>query len=198
MTCQPVDRTIRPPFSPDKSESDSNDTLSDAEELEDESSIASGTGWVFNEGLELVLHDVERCRVCKRFAVHYCNAMIYLDPSHPAASLARKVAIAGHVQERIDGQQLQLDSFKKTIPDLQQKLEGIRQELKTARAGLEGHRMKLEEAQRGLEEARCVRAASGSYTESSQRPQSSRSPSPRPHKLQRQASTSSNLHALLD
>ena len=149
----------------------------------------SGTEWLFNWELGLVVHDVNRCRMCDEFVVHYCDAQIRLHPSYRTARSAREVAMTRAVKERIDARQSQLGGLKYHIPRLQRLLEGVRQEMKTTRVHLEEVRHALGEVRRVLDEARRGRtAASGSKSSQRQRPRPSRSPSPRPSKLPRHAS----------
>lgn len=150
----------------------------------------SAMDWTFNQELHLVLHDVDRCRMCGEFALHYAKAKIRSDPSYHTAWSACKRAIAGEeVTREIDSYRQHLDQLNKFVmPRMRGKLEGIRDKIETDRENLEKLRHELEEARR-------VRAAaSGPHTaESSRRPRPSRSPSPRPHKLSRYASSSSTL-----
>jgi hypothetical protein len=200
MVASAAPRTNHSHESPDKSECDSSDgesvsgesknrstdTELSADDSEKDLDIASATEWVFNEGLKHVLHDVDRCRMCVEFAAHHSDAKIRLHPSYHSACLACNWAIARDLQERIDGCRWQLEKAKKNILHLQGTLKGVRQEVKTAHVDLKRHRMRLEEARRD-------RAADNdshtSISKSSQCPQSSHSPSPRPHKLPRHGST---------
>jgi hypothetical protein len=158
----------------------------------------SATEWTFNKGLNLVLHDIDHCRMCREFAEHYCNAKICLHQSYYTACSTRNLAIAQDVQKQIDLRRLQLEQFNKTISYLQQKLKAVRQEMDKACINLKGRRRSLEKVRHKLEEARRVRAAaSGTNTsESSQHPRPSRSPSPRPHKSSRHAPTPSTISNL--
>ena len=139
--------------------------------------------WEFHQGLELVLHEVDRCRTCSEFAEHYSLAKIRPDPSYREASLSRTLAIGGAVHHRIDGCRSQLQVSKETVARFQRILDGVRQEIRTVRAVLEGRRLKLEEARRD----RSAASGSTSGSKSSQRPRPSRSPSPRPRKSLRRA-----------
>jgi hypothetical protein len=177
---------------------ESGNASGDAESGGDESGSLSGGAesggedypdaeWVFHEGLKLILHDVDRCGMCGKFAVHYSQTKIRLHPSYRTAFSARKAAIVQAVQERIDVHRSQLEVFNRTIPHLQRILEEVRQEIRAAGVDLENHRTRLEEVRRELKGARQDRAAARGST-SSQRPRSSRSPSPRPRKVSRHAS----------
>jgi exonuclease VII small subunit len=196
---------------------------SDSESGVDDSENPSGTEdrhqspmvWVFNKGLNLVLHSVDHCRMCNEFAVHYSGAKVRLDSSYYEACLARQDVIAENLKKRIEGRRSQLKGFNKGIPHLQDTLKGVREktteararlddrrkelervrkELERARKELERARKELERARKESEEVRQDWAAKGSYpsvSKSSQRPRPSRSPSPRPHKLLRHVSKSS-------
>src|SRR5713226_195993 len=81
----------------DKSESGSvsNNGSSDSESSvgnsENPSSIMDrhqATGWVFNKGLNLILHEVDNCHMCNKFAVHYSSVKACLHSSHNMACSA--------------------------------------------------------------------------------------------------------------
>ena len=155
--------------------------------------------WEFNEGLGLVLHDLNCCSMCGKFAMHYSSAKVHLHPSHDTVYLACKKNIGRELQERIGKHQSHQDKLCKSIFHLQRILEGVRQEKKTARDALEHCCSRLDGIHLALEEARREHLAA----KLSQRPRLSPSPSPRPHKLLRHAPTpsmistsasSSNLH----
>jgi len=186
--------TVRRPFVESESKSESGTASggdeSEAASGEDESGIASGgdessgiVDWGFHQGLELILHDVNRCSTCSEFAVHYCLAKTRSDPSYREAALSRTLAIGRVMQEHVDRGRSHIEAKKETITEVQRVLYGVRGEIRRAREVLECQRVGLEKVRRELENARRDRsAAKGS--KSSQRP---RSPSPRPHKLLRRA-----------
>ena len=157
----------------------------DADSCADESGNDSEWEWHFHEELELVLHDLNRCRMCDEFALHCSDARIRLHPSYHRACSARKLAIAKSAQESFDCRWSEQEEFKKTIAYLQRVLEGVRREMKAARVTLEEVRRELGEARRDRAAARGLYS---SESKSSQRPRASRSPSPRPCKLPRRVS----------
>ena len=155
----------------DVSEAMSSNPVDDSENL--------ATEWEFNEGLGLILHDLNHCSMCGEFTMHYSSAKVHLHPSHDTVYLARKKNIGRELQERIGKHRSHRDKLCKSISHLQRILEGVRQEKKTARDALERCRSRLDGICLALEEARQEHLAA----KSSRCPRSSPSPSPRPHKL---------------
>ena len=155
----------------DVSEAMSSDPVDNSENLAME--------WEFNEGLGLILHDLNHCSMCGKFVMHYSSAKVCLHPSHDMAYLARKKNIGRELQEWIGERRSHQDKLCKSISHLQQILEGLCQEKKTAHDALERCHSRLDGICLALEEARreCLAA------KSSRCPRSSPSPSPRPHKL---------------
>jgi hypothetical protein len=138
--------------------------LNDSEAPETSSAITHSRQpdmeWVFNKGLKLVLHDVNCCRTCEDFAVHNSNATIR-SPTYRTACSARKLAITGDVQGRIDRRQSQLEATKKKALRLQQQLIGLHKSLNTSRNELRMSLGRLEDVRRYLKEARQDRVAAG-------------------------------------
>ncbi len=130
----------------DVSEAMSSDPVDDSENLAME--------WEFNEGLGLVLHDLNCCSMCGKFAMHYSSAKVHLHPSHDMVYLAHKKNIGRELQERIGEHRSHRDKLCKSISHLQRILEGVRQEKKTARDALERCRSRLDGIHLALEEAR--------------------------------------------
>src|SRR5258708_19272444 len=137
------------------------------------------TEWEFNNGLGLIVDDINHCFRCSEFTMHYSSAKVHLHPSHNMVYLAHKKNIGRELQEQIGEHQSYWDKLCKSISHLQQILEGVRQEKKTAHNALECCYSRLDGICLVLEEARqeCLAA------KSSQHPWSSPSPSPWPHKL---------------
>jgi len=75
-------------------------------------------GWVFNKGLNLVLHELDDCHMCNEFAVHYSGAKAHLHSSHDMVCSAQQHLIAKDVEEQIDGHQSQLKKLSKSISHL--------------------------------------------------------------------------------
>ncbi len=179
----------------------SSDSESSVGNSENPSSIMDrhqATGWVFNKGLNLILHEVDNCHMCNKFAVHYSSVKACLHSSHNMACSAWQHLIAKDVEEWIDGHQSQLKKLSKSIPHLQEVLERICEETKTACSKLEDCCMRLGKVHCQLEEDRWDQgAANGSCTsissKSSKCPWPSQSPSLRPPKLLCHASISSMI-----
>jgi len=113
----------------------------------DDADADDDTKWEYNCVLDLVLHDLEHCRMCNEFALHHSRVKIRSYPSYRTACTAREAAM----QRRINDCQHQLELLKENrIPSLQRSLEDIRQETMTARVNWENQRMKLEEVRREL------------------------------------------------
>lgn len=159
----------------------SRDTEAGADDPENASGNASATDWIFNEGLELVLHDLTRCGMCNGFALHLSEANVRPHPTYRWARLSRTVAIARELDDQISNRRSEVMAIETTISRLRRTLEVVRQEVNAARDGLKGCRIKLEEVRHELKEARQDQAAAGgSHTTVPK----SRSPSPRRHGLE--------------
>jgi hypothetical protein len=143
------------------------------------------TGWVFNKGLNLILHELDDCHMCDKFTAHYSGAKAHLHSLHDMVCSAWQHLIAKNVEKRIDGHQLQLKKLGKSILYLQKVLKRVCKEIKTAHSELEEYCMRL---RKQLEKDQWDQgAANGSCTsvssKSSKCPWPSQSPSLWPPKL---------------
>ncbi len=100
----------------------SSDSESGVDDYENPSGVKdrrqSTMEWVFNKGLQNILHNVDHCHKCDEFAGHYSGAKARLDPSYDEACLAQQHVIAEDVEKQIDGCQLQLKKYGTSIPCL--------------------------------------------------------------------------------
>ncbi len=129
----------------DMSETMSSDPVDDSENLAME--------WEFNEGLGLILHDLNHCTMCSEFMMHYSSAKVHLHPSHDTVYLAHKKNIGRELQEQIGKRWSHWDKLCKSISHLQQILEGVHQEKKTACNALKCCHSRLDSIHLALEKA---------------------------------------------